>query len=178
MCLIEKEMTSKRPPISLKVPAFFGKPQLPTFDLTDALEFLQSPCASSGSSSAQSRRSRGSSRNSFLMDDFIQEHLQAAVRNTGNLVETRKNQYNERPSIDKEKTIDKQVSIDKEGSSVSKEESTVDKDESSIDNERSTIGKEVSTIDKEVSTIDKDGSNIHNEGSTIDKEDHQEVIKP
>ena len=111
----------------MKVPPFFGKPQLPAFDLTDALEYLQSPCASSGSSSAHSRLSRGS-RNSFLMDDLIQEQLQAALKNTGNLLESRKNDHGDH-------SIEKETSIDKEGSSVDKERSTIDKEDSAIDKE-------------------------------------------
>ena len=137
----------------MNAPAFFGKPQRPSFDLTDALEYLQSPCASSGSSSAHSRLSRGS-RNSFLMDDYIQEHLQAALKNTGNLLESRKVRH--------EDTVDKEGSaldtVDKRGSALD----TVDKEGSALDKAGSTVDKAVSTVDKGESDVDKDD---HEDGS-------------
>ena len=126
--LTDKEVasSSNKQPISMKVPPCFGKPQRPSFDLTDALECLQSPCVSSGSSSAHSRLSRGS-RNSFLMDDYIHEQLQAALKNTGNLLESRQDDP-EDSTVDKERSADERegYSVDKESSDVNKEGSTVD----------------------------------------------------
>lgn len=80
----EVSMPTSAHPVINKPPAYFGRPKRPSFDLTDAIEVLQSPyCSSgSGSSSAHSRLSR-SSRSSFLLDDYIQEHMQAALKNTG-----------------------------------------------------------------------------------------------
>jgi hypothetical protein len=104
------------------------------------------------------------------MDEYLQEHLQAALKTTGgNLLDTRKNNHS---------TVDKERSIDKEGSTIDKEGSTIDREGSTIDIEGSTIDMEGSTIDMEGSTIDKERSTLDKEGSTSDKEDHQEVNKP
>ncbi|KAK3750778.1 hypothetical protein QZH41_015323, partial [Actinostola sp. cb2023] len=69
-------------PKSLKaVPNFSLKqPFRPSFDVTDAMEALESPLVPS----LRSRKSRAS-RNSFPLDDFFQEHIQQAVKRTGNL---------------------------------------------------------------------------------------------
>lgn len=56
------------------------KPFRPSFDLADAMEELESPLVPS----LRSRKSRAS-RNSFPLDDFFQEHIQQAVKRTGNL---------------------------------------------------------------------------------------------
>ena len=77
-------------PSAINKPAGFGRPEKPSFDLTDAIEVLQSPCCSSGSSSNHSRLSRGS-RGSFLLDDYIQEHMQAALKNTSSIPGARVN---------------------------------------------------------------------------------------
>ena len=128
---------SNKQAVSMKVPSFFGKPRRPSFGLCDVIDYMQSPCTSSGSSSAHSRLSRGS-RNSFLMDD-LQEHLQAAVKNSSNLVESRV----------EISTVDEKKSGIHEGSSIDKEEYAVGKEGSTIDNEGSTVDKEGSTVDME-----------------------------
>ena len=69
--------------VIMKPPPYFGKPKRPSFDLSDAIESLQSPVCSSGNSSAHSRLSR-SSRSSFPLDDYIQENMQAALKNSSN----------------------------------------------------------------------------------------------
>lgn len=86
--LLGKELSKSIPintdihPVIIKLPPHFGRPKRPSFDLSDAIEALQSPVCSSGSS-AHSRLSR-SSRSSFLLDDYIQENMQAALKNSSN----------------------------------------------------------------------------------------------
>ena len=83
----------------------------------------------SGSSSVHSP-SRGS-QNSFLLDDYIHEQLQAPLKNTssskgGNLVESRQGDP-EDSAIDKERSTDEreQDIVDRQSSDVKKDESTV-----------------------------------------------------
>lgn len=113
-----------KPPFILKAPPFFGKPRRPSFDLTDALEFLKSPTPPSGSTSARSRQSRGGN-DSFLTDDFIQHHLKIGIKNSaGNLVLPRRNRNS---------TEDKRASCGgKVGSNEEKSTSVVDEGESSV----------------------------------------------
>ena len=162
--------------MSLKVPPLFGKPQPPSFDLTDVMEYLQSPCTSSGSSSAHSRLSRGS-RNSFLMDDYLQEHLQAALKNAGNLVESCKD------APEKSTVEEKRSFVDKEESTVNKLEYAGNKERSTVDNKGCADDKEGSTVNKlqyagnkERSTVDNEGCADDKEGSTVDMEDHGEKV--
>lgn len=72
------------------------------------------------------------------MDD-LQEHLQAAVKNSSNLVESRV----------ETSTVNEKKSGIHEGSSIDKEEYAVSKEGSTIDNEGSTVDKEGSTVDME-----------------------------
>lgn len=65
---------TNRPHLSTK------QPFRPSFDLTDAMQALESPLVPS----IRSRKSR-SSRNSFALDGFFEENIIKAVQRTGNL---------------------------------------------------------------------------------------------
>lgn len=84
------------------------------------------------------------------MDDYLQEHLQAALKNASNLVESCKD---------------------------APERSTAEEKRSFLDKEGSTVDKGGYGGNKERSTVDNEGSTVDKEGSTVDMEDHGEVNK-